>query len=89
MISPLCVHVLSSIPVPAKINDVQVISVGSTWITVGWDRPLGSQGEIERYQLRHFPKNNRSGGDLVYTKQKNYTFRGLALQTEYGFQVRC
>ncbi|XP_064598883.1 ephrin type-A receptor 4-like isoform X2 [Liolophura sinensis] len=74
--------------VPAKINDVQVISVGSTWITVGWDRPLGSQGDIERYQLRHFPKNNRSGGDLVYTKQKNYTFRGLALQTEYGFQVR-
>ena len=61
--------------------------VGMDFITIAWDPPVEPNIQILQYEIVRTIKNQRDNASRETTTRQNYTFAGLAQQTEYLFQV--
>ncbi|XP_067658531.1 ephrin type-B receptor 1-B-like isoform X1 [Haliotis asinina] len=74
--------------VSAKVINARLLGVGSKHITIAWDVPVGMDGHVQRFQVKHFPKSQPKNVILNYTNLQNFTVTEFMLETEYAFQIR-
>ncbi|XP_064459535.1 ephrin type-B receptor 2-like isoform X3 [Ornithodoros turicata] len=74
--------------VQSVISNVRVKSIRSTEVLLAWDAPRDPFPEIERYEVRYFPRKWAKNETLLQSVKVQLTIVGLRPRTEYGFQVR-
>ncbi|XP_057183411.1 neogenin-like isoform X2 [Triplophysa rosa] len=85
--APLTVATQPEVQLPGPAPNVQVMSVGSTSITLSWEQPLTGNGEIHTYKLFCSETGRDSEQDTDVTQALSYTMTGLMTFTEYTFRV--
>ncbi|XP_056595859.1 neogenin isoform X2 [Triplophysa dalaica] len=85
--TPLTVATQPEVQLPGPPPNVQVMSVGSTSVTLSWERPLTGNGEIHTYKLFCSETGQDSEQDTDVTQALSYTVTGLKTFTEYTFRV--
>ena len=75
-------------PVPPKVANVRIVSIGANFIMLAWDPTQNRNFEIETYEVMYYAdgstSENQSSG---ITKQPNITLDNLLQQTKYAFKV--
>uniref|UniRef100_A0A8C1JJ51 Neogenin 1 n=1 Tax=Cyprinus carpio TaxID=7962 RepID=A0A8C1JJ51_CYPCA len=84
--TPLTVATQLEVQVPGPAPNLQVVSVGTSSVTLSWDRPVTGNGEIQTYRLFYSEKGRDSEQDVDVTGL-SYTMTGLKTFTEYSFRV--
>ncbi|XP_051976002.1 neogenin [Xyrauchen texanus] len=84
--APLTVATQPEVQVPGPAPNLQVVSVGSTSVTLRWERPITGNGEIQTYKLFYTEKGQDSEQDMEVTGL-SCTKTGLKKFTEYSFRV--
>ncbi|XP_051548688.1 neogenin-like [Myxocyprinus asiaticus] len=84
--APLTVATQPEVQVPGPAPNLQVVSVGTTSVTLSWERPITGNGEIQTYKLFFIEKGRDSELDMDVTGL-SYTMTGLKKFTEYSFRV--
>ncbi|KAL5013620.1 hypothetical protein ScPMuIL_007890 [Solemya velum] len=75
----------SSIP---TITNVEITNVGATTVTIGWDLGPNIQHRVIQFEVISFPRSQPHNKTSYMTNVRNFTFRDLKRNTNYGFQVR-
>ncbi|XP_075223132.1 eph receptor tyrosine kinase [Lycorma delicatula] len=79
----------------ASVNNVRVINVKASEITLAWDPPITTDENMDspdvvlNYEIRCFTRQDDSNATSKLTVEQKATFTGLRQRTEYGFQVRA
>uniref|UniRef100_A0A8C2HI79 Neogenin 1 n=1 Tax=Cyprinus carpio TaxID=7962 RepID=A0A8C2HI79_CYPCA len=84
--TPLTVATQLEVQVPGPAPNLQVVSVGTSSVTLSWDRPVTGNGEIQTYRLFYSEKGRDSEQDVDVTGL-SYTMTGLKTFTEYSFRL--
>ncbi|XP_073725123.1 neogenin isoform X2 [Misgurnus anguillicaudatus] len=84
--TPLTVATQPEVQLPGPAPNLQVLSVGTTTITLSWERPVTGNGEIQTYKIFYSEKGQDSEQDTDVTGL-SYTMTGLKKFTEYSFRV--
>ncbi|GFO42406.1 ephrin type-a receptor 4 [Plakobranchus ocellatus] len=73
----------------ASIVGVKRLSVGTEHVTIGWDVPASIKPQVQRYEVKYYPRSERQEEIREYTLVQNLTIKDFMLDTDYEFQVRC
>ncbi|XP_073798607.1 neogenin isoform X15 [Danio rerio] len=84
--APLTVATQLEVQVPGPAPNLQVVSVGSSTVSLSWERPITGNGEIQTYKLFYIEKGQESEQD-VDVSGLSYTMTSLKKFTEYSFRV--
>lgn len=84
--APLTVATQLEVQVPGPAPNLQVVSVGSSSVSLSWERPITGNGEIQTYKLFYIEKGQESEQD-VDVSGLSYTMTSLKKFTEYSFRV--
>lgn len=84
--APLTVATQLEVQVPGPAPNLQVVSVGSSSVSLTWERPITGNGEIQTYKLFYIEKGQESEQD-VDVSGLSYTMTSLKKFTEYSFRV--
>ncbi|TRY91464.1 hypothetical protein DNTS_027213 [Danionella cerebrum] len=74
------------VQVPGPAPNLQVLSTGTSAVTLSWEQPLTGNGEIQSYKLYYSERGQDTEQDTEVSGQ-SYTLTGLKSFTEYGFRV--
>ncbi|KAE9530794.1 hypothetical protein AGLY_011256 [Aphis glycines] len=80
----------------ASVNNVRVMLVKASEITLSWDPPMASFFEssdddaaVEVYEVKFYPRGDESNVSNKLTADRHMVFTALRPKTDYGFQVRA
>lgn len=83
-VAEIIVKTESSIP---TIINVKITNVGPTSVTIGWELARNIQHPVIQFEVISFPRTQPYNKTSYMTNVRNFTFRDLKLNTNYGFQV--
>lgn len=70
------------------ISNVRAKAIKSAEVLLAWDAPQDPFPEIERYEVRYFPRKWSKNETVLQSHKLQLAVTGLRSRTEYGFQVR-
>ncbi|XP_008184482.1 ephrin type-B receptor 1-B isoform X4 [Acyrthosiphon pisum] len=80
----------------ASVNNVRVMLVKASEITLSWDPPMASffdsgddDAAVEVYEVKFYPRGDESNVSNKLTADRHMVFTALRPKTDYGFQVRA
>ncbi|XP_065286569.1 ephrin type-B receptor 2 isoform X2 [Dermacentor albipictus] len=74
--------------VQTVISNVRAKAIKSTEVLLAWDAPQDPFPEIDRYEVRYFPRKWAKNETVLQSHKLQLAVTGLRSRTEYGFQVR-
>ncbi|XP_077509565.1 eph receptor tyrosine kinase isoform X8 [Amblyomma americanum] len=74
--------------VQSVISNVRAKAIKSTEVLLAWDAPQDPFPEIDRYEVRYFPRKWAKNETVLQSHKLQLAVTGLRSRTEYGFQVR-
>lgn len=74
--------------VQSVISNVRAKAIKSAEVLLAWDAPQDPFPEIERYEVRYFPRKWSKNETVLQSHKLQLAVTGLRSRTEYGFQVR-
>ncbi|EEC18904.1 eph receptor tyrosine kinase, putative [Ixodes scapularis] len=74
--------------VQSVISNVRAKAIKSTEVLLAWDAPQDPFPEVERYEVRFFPRKWAKNETVLQSHKLQLAVTGLRSRSEYGFQVR-
>ncbi|XP_073687644.1 neogenin-like [Garra rufa] len=84
--TPLTVATQLEVQVPGPAPNLQVVSVGTSSVSLSWERPVTGNGDIQTFKLFYGEKGQDLEQDMDVTGL-SYTMTSLKKFTEYSFRV--